>query len=279
VVDRSRTSGWNSFWDRGGWWRALLLVVAYAVVYQGFGLLSGAVGRDFLAGGDLFAGPGSVFFGLAFPILLGGIALLAFVWSLNWLGEIFGPQPIRGGWWMWIAVALVVIPIVLRALGTEWSSYSVGVVLTTLLAGVFIGFAEELLTRGVAVNLLRHGGFGERAVMLLSSLLFAALHSVNVLTGQPLLTVAVTVVYTFGFGVMMYLVLRVTGSIIWPMLLHAATDPTTILATGGIDAHGDTAGSAGLISLAGLFNVVYVAAAIVALILVRGRVERENLAA
>jgi len=276
VIDRRRTSVWKTFWDRGGWWRALLLVVAYAVVYQGFGLLSAAVGSDFIAGGDLFAGPGSVFFGLAFPILLGGVVLLAFVWSVGWLGEIFGPQPIRGSWWMWIAVALVVVPIVLRVLGTDWSSYSVGVVLTTLLAGVFIGFAEELLTRGLAVNLLRRGGFGERAVMLLSSLLFAALHSVNVLTGQPLLTVAVTVVYTFGFGVMMYLVLRVSGSIVWPMLLHAATDPTTILATGGVDAHGDTAGSAEMIGFAGTFNFVYIAAALLALILVRGRVERRS---
>ena len=58
------------------------------------------------------------------------------------------------------------------------------------------------------------------------------------------------------------------------MLLHAATDPTTILATGGVDAHGDTAGSAEMIGFAGTFNFVYIAAAVLALTLVRGRVER-----
>ena len=79
--------------------------------------------------------------------------------------------------------------------------------------------------------------------MLLSSLIFALLHSVNAFT-QPILNVLITVVYTFGFGVMMYLVMRVTGSIIWAMLLHAATDPTTILATGGIDTHTGSSGSA-----------------------------------
>jgi len=272
VVDHGRTSGWKSFWDHGGWWRALLLVAAYALVYQGFGLVSGLAGGRFIDSDDLFGTAESVFFALALPILLGGLALLAFVWSVRWLREIFGPQPVGGNWWMWIAVPLVVIPIVLRVVGTEWTSYSVSVVLVTLVTGVFIGFAEELLTRGLAVNLLRRGGFGERAVVLLSSMLFALLHSVNVLTGQPPLTVAITVVYAFGFGAMMYLVLRVTGNIVWPMLLHAATDPTTMLATGGLDAHGDTAGSAALIAFAGLFNFVYIAAAVLAVFLVRGRV-------
>ena len=107
--------------------------------------------------------------------------------------------------------------------------------------------------------------------MLLSSAVFALLHTTNLLSGQPLLVVAITVVYTFGFGVMMYLVLRVTGSIIWPMLLHAATDPTTILATGGVDTHGESAGAAGLIGIAGIFNYLYLALAIVAIFLVKGK--------
>jgi membrane protease YdiL (CAAX protease family) len=222
-------SRWRRFWDRGGWWKALAVVVVYAALYEGFGLLDGRLFGGLVAK-NVFANPQSVFFGVALPILLGGIVLVIFLWTIGWLREIFSPQPIRGSWWMWIAVVLVVIPIILRVAATNWSAYSVGVVLTTLLLGVFVGFAEELLTRGIVVNLLRRAGWGERAVMLLSSLVFALLHSVNAFT-QPIANVAVTVVYTFGFGAMMYLVMRVTGSILWAMLLHAATDPTTILAT------------------------------------------------
>lgn len=106
--------------------------------------------------------------------------------------------------------------------------------------------------------------------MVLSSLLFALMHSVNVLDGQAPLTVIITVFYTFGFGTMMYLVMRATGSIIWPMLLHAATDPTTFLATGAIDGTSSTAGNAELLSIAGIFNWIYIVFAIVAIFLVTG---------
>jgi membrane protease YdiL (CAAX protease family) len=262
---------WHRFWNRGGWWKALGVAAVYLALYVGFGQLVGALFHDQIDADNLFADPQSVFFGLGLPILLGGVVLLIFVGAVGWLREIFGRQPIAGRWWMWIAVALVIIPIILRVAGTNWGSYQTGVVIAMLLTGLFVGLAEELLTRGIAVNLLRRAGWGERAVMLLSSLIFALLHSINILT-QPLVNVLVTIPYTFGFGVMMYLVLRATGHIIWPMLLHAATDPTTILATGGVDAHGDSAGSAGLISAAGIFNYVYFAVAIVAIFLIRGKV-------
>ena len=48
-------------------------------------------------------------------------------------------------------------------------------------------------------------------------------------------TVAVTVVYTFCFGMCMYLAMRVTGTIWAAIVLHGLTDPTTILSTGGVD--------------------------------------------
>ena len=57
----------------------------------------------------------------------------------------------------------------------------------------------------------------------------------NLFSGQAVTTVAFTVFYTFGFGVLMYLTLRVTGFLVWAMLVHGLTDPTTILASGGID--------------------------------------------
>lgn len=174
---------------------------------------------------------------------------------------------------MWLAVVLVLIPIVLRLFATNWSAYTVAIVLTMLFAGLCIGFAEELLTRGYVVNLLRSAGHTERVVMVISSVLFALLHSTNVFTGQSLVTVAVTVVYTFGFGTMMYLWMRATGSIVWAILLHAATDPTTFLATGGIDGHGDASGAEGLISIAGIFNWLYILFALIAIFIVKGRVK------
>ena len=267
----STRNRWQRFWDKGGWWRPFLLAVIYLIVFNLISVATSTIFAPLIDVENLTGSASSVFFALVLPILLTGILLFLFVVSLKWTREIFGRQPGRGSGWMWIAVVMVVIPIVLRVFATDWSEYTVGTVLTTLLLGLCIGFTEELISRGVAVDLLRRGGFGERAVMLLSSAVFALLHTTNLLSGQPLLTVGITVVYAFVFGIMMYLVLRVTGSIIWPMLLHAATDPTTILATGGVDTHGASAGAEGLIAVAGIFNYLYMVLAIVAIFLVKGK--------
>lgn len=78
--------------------------------------------------------------------------------------------------------------------------------------------------------------------------------------------------FTFFFGVAMYLTLRVTGSLVWPILLHAVTDPTTFLATGGVDS-GSGTGSP-LLAFAGLSVYLYVIIAIIAVFLVTGRLDR-----
>lgn len=271
VEQASPRSGWQRFWDRGGWWRAFLFAVLYIAVYLGVGLLVGLLRLGPSDQGAMLDTPGTIFFGLVLPILVMCVLLVVFVRSVRWRSEIFGPQPVAGRPWMWVAVVLVLAPIVLHLLGTSWSSYSPAVVLTVLLLGLCVGFAEEVLTRGVAVTMLRRAGYGEKAVMVLSSALFALLHASNALSGQELVTVASTIVFAFGFGTMMYLAMRVTGSIVPAILLHAATDPTTVLATGGVDAHGANAGSEALVGFAGAFSVVFVVVGVVAIFFVSGR--------
>ncbi|WP_152176364.1 CPBP family intramembrane glutamic endopeptidase, partial [Mycobacterium tuberculosis] len=89
---------------------------------------------------------------------------------------------------------------------------------------------EELLTRGYVVTMMRRAGHGEIAVAVMSAGVFAALHIGNAFTSdQSIVTTALQVVYTFFFGICMYLALRVTGTIWAPILLHASTDPTLSL--------------------------------------------------
>ncbi|WP_336726112.1 CPBP family intramembrane glutamic endopeptidase [Cellulosimicrobium cellulans] len=271
-------SGWQRFWDRGGWWRAFLFAVLYLAVYLGIGWLVGTTGLGPHRAEELLDSSGTVFFGLLLPILVMSLLLVAFLSTMRWRREVLGPQPIAGRPWMWVAVVLVLVPIVLHVAGTSWSSYDVTVILTVFALGLCIGFAEEVLTRGVAVTMLRRAGYGEKAVMVLSSLLFGFLHASNLVSGQNLLTVGTTVVFAFGFGTMMYLSMRVTGSIVPAILLHAATDPTTMLATGGVDTHGANAGSEALVAFAGTFNVVFVAMAVLAIFLVSGRVGKPAVA-
>ncbi|WP_378762598.1 CPBP family intramembrane glutamic endopeptidase [Microbacterium suwonense] len=140
------------------------------------------------------------------------------------------------------------------------------VVATWLLAGLFIGFAEEVLTRGFVVNLLRKAGSGELVVAVVSSALFALLHSGNLLTGQSLLATGVQLVYTFAFGVCMYLAMRVTGTIIAPILLHASTDPSIFLQV-------QYPADASLGTFANLGNWAVILVGLIALFFIRGRVD------
>lgn len=74
---------------------------------------------------------------------------------------------------------------------------------------------------------MRKAGHREIAVALASAGIFAALHLANLFTStEGVAVVLQQVVYTFFFGLCMYLVLRVTRTLIAPMLVHASTDPT-----------------------------------------------------
>jgi membrane protease YdiL (CAAX protease family) len=267
---------WRTFWEHGGVSRAALAAACYLALYLLAGFLVGTWLGDLVDPEDLFATPASVAVGLGAPLLVGAVVLVAFVASLRWVGVLFARQTLPAPRWMWVAPVLVLMPIVLRVLGVDYAAYAPGVVAVALASGLLVGFVEEVLCRGVVVTLLRRGGATEWAVMVVSSLVFALLHSANALSGMPLGTVAVTVVYTFGFGVAMYLTLRVTRSLVWPILLHGLFDPLLFLATGGIDAVGDAAGQSPLVALAGPTNLLFVVLGVVALFLARSVNRRDG---
>ncbi|MFF2271862.1 CPBP family intramembrane glutamic endopeptidase [Agromyces sp. NPDC058136] len=253
-------SPWRRFWEHGGWWRSLLVVVAYYAVYQGVPLLFAPL---FPAGETDEAAIVWIF--TAIPVAFGGLVLVVLAWSLGWLRELFGPQPIRGRGWMWIAVVAVLLFNVLRFATIDYDAAGASLVVAWLVAGLFIGFAEETLTRGFVVNLMRKGGYREITVALVSAALFALLHSGNLLTGQALVPTLLQLVYTFAFGLCMYLALRVTGHLIWPILLHATTDPSIFLQS-AYPADG------ALTAFAALGNPVVIVTGLVLLIFIRGKV-------
>ncbi len=224
------SSAWRRFWNRGGFWRALLLAAVYLGVYELIGFL---LGLGLPEGSGLRGEKGSagdVFFTTALPIMLTSVLLLAFAASVGWLQELFARQRLGGRRWMWIALIVVLVINVAALLSIDYGKAGIPLVGTWLLAGLFVGLVEELVTRGFVVNLMRKGGHGEIAVALASAGIFAALHFTNLFTSdQGLGTTLLQIVYTFFFGVCMYLILRVTRTLIAPMLVHASTDPSIFL--------------------------------------------------
>lgn len=268
----------EGFWNRGGWWKALLVTVAYLAVFLGISQLVGLTLGHLIDDGGPLASATNVLLELVLPIGLGALVIVLFLAAIGWLKPVFGRQPIGGRPWMWIAVAVVAYPIILRLIGLDYGSFPAGVVLVTLLAGLVIGIAEELVTRGAGVALLRKGGYSERVVAVLSSVLFAMMHLINAIGTGISLTIIVLLVYTFFFGICMYLIMRVTGSIVWAILAHALTDPMTILSTGGVDTAVEGAQNVWL-TVASTGNYAVIIFGIVALFLIRGRVNEAGAAA
>lgn len=227
---RHAATGWQRFWNAGGWWRAVILAAGYYAIYELLGFLVGLVFPD---EGTVRGAAGSamdVFIAIALPIILASVVLVIFAISIGWLRPLFARQTIRGRGWMWVAIAIVLVINASALLSTNFEDAGLPLVASWLFTGLFVGFAEEVLTRGFVVNLMRKAGRGEIAVALVSSGIFAALHLGNLFTtAQGLTTTLLQVVYTFCFGLCMYLALRVTGNLIWPILLHASTDPTLSL--------------------------------------------------
>ncbi|PRB09082.1 CPBP family intramembrane glutamic endopeptidase [Microbacterium sp. MYb64] len=254
------TNGWQRFWNRGGWWKALIAVVAYYLLYQYVPLWT--LG-PFVGG--LTDPAAKILVTTGVPIAFGCVVLIVFAWSIGWLRELFGRQPIRGRGWMWIAVAITLLFNVLHFATIDYATAGAGIVLAWIITGLFIGFAEEVLTRGLVVNLMRKAGHRELTVALVSAALFAAMHAGNMFSGQALLPTLVQLVYTFAFGICMYLALRVTGALIWPILLHATTDPSIFLQS-AYPAAGPLTG------FAASGNIVVIIAGLVLLIFIRGRV-------
>ena len=261
----------EGFWNRGGWWRALLVTAAYLLVYLGVGQLVGLTLGHMIIDGGPFASATNVIIELLIPIGAGALVILVFLAAIGWITPVFSRQPIGGRPWMWIAVAVVAYPIVLRFIGLDYGSFPPGVVAVTLITGLFIGIAEELVTRGAGVALLRKAGHKELVVAVLSSALFAMMHLINAIGTGIDITIIVLLVYTFFFGICMYLVMRVTGSIIWAIVMHGLTDPTVFLATGGIDTAVEGAQNVWL-TIAATGNYAVILFGIVALFLIRGRV-------
>lgn len=265
-------TGLRGFLNKGGAWRFLAYMLVYLVIYVGVGRITLLFARD-LAEQPVLSSVSTVFIQLTLGLLVGAAILIATITYMGWTKQLFARQRIYRSWWMWLGPIVVAIPIVLRVLGIDWGRNALPVVILVMATGLLIGFVEELMYRGIGVKMLRDGGHGEFAVAALTSLLFALSHSVNLLTGQSIASVGPTVVYTFAFGVLMYLTLRSVGFLVAAMILHGLTDPTTILATGGIDEITEAGGDNFFLTATGAYTFLLVLAGVVLLMFVRGRVQ------
>lgn len=196
----------------------VLLVVVYLAIIQ-------VVTRVMTAGTTMkYAAPTSVdevLKGYITPIGLSALFAAAVVTYLRWWRPaMIETRPVQR--WVIIIPIIMVIGIVAQ---TDYSGLaSRGALFTVLLLATMlcVGFAEEMMFRGIGLTMFRAHGFTEGKAALWSTVAFGLAHATNLFTEGP--GAFLQVLTTIAAGYFFYLIRRRAGTLLASMLVHAFWD-------------------------------------------------------
>jgi membrane protease YdiL (CAAX protease family) len=164
----------------------------------------------------------------AFPTAFGCAFLVVAISVLGWWRLVLFDKSRSGPLWVWILPIVIAGIILNNFLGLQSGKLSSELLLWSTLGAVGVGFGEEMITRGSMIVGLR-SRFPEVRVWLISTLLFSALHVPNIFFGLPSSDMPWQVLFTFIFGSGMYVIRRISGTLILPMVLHGLWDSSLFL--------------------------------------------------
>ena len=168
------------------------------------------------------------------PIGLGAIVLAIAVTVLGWWHPVLFDDGRTGPAWALAVPVLFLLAALLGLTQIDWRAENRSVLPVVAVGVLLVGFAEEVLTRGVLVVGGREQGWSALAVFLFSTILFAMLHGLNAFFGLPWQGTLVQIAVTFVAGTAFYVTRLSTGTLIVGILVHALWDFVTIgaVATG-----------------------------------------------
>jgi len=166
------------------------------------------------------------------PTLAGAVVISIIVSVYGWWRPALFDDRKRMPAWVWVFPAVLVFTTIANLLLGDSSRFTPTMWLLLTAGSLLVGFNEELLTRGQLIVALR-SRFGELGVWFFSTLLFGLLHLPNTLFGTGPVGVS-QVFITFIIGSALYLLRRVSGTLIVAMALHALWDFSTFAANSGL---------------------------------------------
>jgi membrane protease YdiL (CAAX protease family) len=209
---------------------ALVAILGYLVVVF---VVWAATGLDYDDVGDTAE---NVQKGIVLAVGLGVVYLVVVTSVLGWWKpSIHEPRRVGGGW-MWIVPAMLLVGAALNLAATKWGEIDqVGTYVLWLAVGsLFVGFSEELLTRGLAIVGAR-GSMHEKWVWAFSGLLFGLIHVPNIFFGQDIAPTIQQVVFAFAVALTYYVTRRIAGTLVVTMGLHALWDFSTFIQAHSVD--------------------------------------------
>lgn len=210
-------------------WKGMLLYAGYLAIFFSTWAINGV---DYNRIGE---NAETVKLWYAFPTLFGCAFLVVAISILGWWRMVLFDKSKSGPTWVWILPIVMAGIILNNFLSIPSGKISADLLLWSSLGAVGVGFGEEMVTRGSMIVGLR-SRFAENRVWLISTLLFSALHVPNVIFGLPLWAMPIQVLLTFIMGSGFYVIRRMSGTLILPMVLHGLWDSSLFLnvATGRV---------------------------------------------
>ena len=156
----------------------LVVVVVYVAIIQGIGLL---IGVDTGDADSPFPTTESIVRNALIPIGLSIAYGVAIATWLGWWGEIIRDDRPVAPWVRRVPITMIVAAIIAINY-THLADQAASLVLCLILLGLFVGFGEELMFRGIGVITFRHAGMTEGRVALWSSLVFGLVHVSNAIS-------------------------------------------------------------------------------------------------
>ena len=241
----------------------VLAVVVYATIMA---LCWAATGADYATIPDT---TGQLLSGVV--VTVGAAVLFAAVLTtwLGWWGPALREERTFAPRWALIVPVLMALVALTNVVSIDYGAKDLSWVATLALGVAFVGFGEELTTRGLALVGFR-GSLSEMASWLLSSVLFALLHSINALFGQSLVVTADQMVFAFLLGSALYVVRMSTGTLVVAMVLHAVWD------FGALGMSGSGAGATVISVIGNLLSTALMLVGLIAAVVVARRVDRER---
>jgi len=191
---------------------------------------------------------------LAVAAVLLGITTSILGW---WRPALFERKRSHHKWPIFVPIVMFLVALA-NIVTTDWSKFDASFILALVALGVLVGFNEELMARGLVLTAFRsrlHEGWA----WFLSGALFGLMHLINAALGAPLGGTLLQALMAFASGTAFYIVRRVTGSLIWAMLLHGLWD-VSVFAVGhaplGVAYAGFLAPVVGILALAVVYWVI-----------------------
>ena len=126
--------------------------------------------------------------------------------------------------------------IAMNAQGIDFSSLTGETVFALFISGIAPGFVEEVAFRGLAgANFMRTWRTEKKIVLsaTLTSIVFGAVHLMNLSEGAGVIVTFTQVFYAMGFGIMLSAVFLRTGTLLPSIVVHTLVDFTCFLGRGG----------------------------------------------